>query len=200
MAAFSRDSRWVVTASEDFYASVWNAVTGEQSVPSLQHEHKVYCANFSRSGEWLVTADAAGNVRLWDGATRKPLSPPLRLPEGTPYRARFVENDTAVFVTTEEGRTWLWRLAKETRSAEELARLYELVGVRGDVEANRFRTSSLEHLRQAWVKFTREHPNDFKTSKEEILAWHQREWAQALANGQTKAAQFHSYAIERAAR
>jgi WD40 repeat protein/serine/threonine protein kinase len=171
LAAFSRDARWLVTASEDFYATVWDTTSGEQMVPSLQHEHKVLCASFSHNGDWLTTASADARVQLWDSVTRKPLTPPLRIPEGTPASVRFVKDDTAVFVTTEEGGAWLWRLKLENRPLEQLAGLYEVVAGRGDFEANRFRTTPQERLKQAWLKFTRENPEDFEVTPAEIAAW-----------------------------
>jgi WD40 repeat protein len=169
-AAFSDDGRWLLTASEDFYATVWDAISGEQLVPSLPHEHQVRAANFSHNGEWLVTASADRKVHLWDAATRKPLAPPITIPAGAPLSVRFVQDDTAIFVTTEEG-AWIWRLKIETRPLEDLALLYELVCGRRDFEANRFRTTPQERLKQAWAKFTRENREDFRVSEAEIAAW-----------------------------
>ena len=170
MAAFSDNKRWLITASEDFYATVWDTVTGEQLTPSLPHEHQVRAASFSHDGQWLVTASAARKVHLWDAATRKPLAPPMTIPAGAPLSVRFVEDDTAVIVTTEEG-AWLWRLTVETRPLQDLVWLYELVCGRGDFEANRFRTTPHERLKEAWKRFTRENPADFKVSQAELAAW-----------------------------
>jgi WD40 repeat protein len=171
MAAFSDDGTSLVTASEDFYATVWDPTTGQQMVPSLRHAHQVRCASFSHNGEWLVTASADRKVHLWDAATRKPLAPPMMIPVGMPLSVRFVGDDTAVVVTTEDGGAWLWRLKTETRPLEDLALLYELVCGRGDFEANRFRTTPQQRLKDAWKRFTRESPEDFKVSQTEILAW-----------------------------
>jgi WD40 repeat protein/serine/threonine protein kinase len=170
MAAFSGDARRLVTASEDFCATVWDATSGEQIPPTLLHEHKVLCAAFSHHDEWLVTATSGEKVQVWDTATRKPLTPPLVIP-GMPSSVRFVKDNSAVFVTTEEGAAWLWRLRLETRPLKDLEPLYELICGRGDFEANRFRTSSQERLKQTWGKFSRENPEDFTVTPAEIAAW-----------------------------
>jgi len=191
MAGFSPDSQWLVTASEDFYATVWEAATGKPMPPSIRHEHQALFANYSRNGRWIVTASANAQVRLWDAASRKPLTPPLTLPTRELSSVRFVEGDNAVFITSEDGRAWLWRLSTERRTVEELRWFCELVCGGGDFETRRFNIASPARLKEGWEKFRKENPEDFRASPAEIWAWHQHEMEQARANGQTNAVEFH---------
>jgi WD40 repeat protein/tetratricopeptide (TPR) repeat protein len=67
-AEFSPDGRYVVTASRDQTACVWDAATGRQLTPRLRHLGSVTHATFGRGGRGLLTvgADAAEPVRVWD--------------------------------------------------------------------------------------------------------------------------------------
>jgi tetratricopeptide (TPR) repeat protein len=66
-AEFSANGRYVVTASWDNTARVWDAATGEPVTPSLKHNNRVFFASFSPDGRQLATADSFGlNARVWD--------------------------------------------------------------------------------------------------------------------------------------
>jgi WD40 repeat protein len=67
-AEFSPDGRYVVTASRDQTACVWDADTGRQLTPRLRHLGPVTHASFSRGGRELLTvgAGAADPARVWD--------------------------------------------------------------------------------------------------------------------------------------
>jgi WD40 repeat protein/energy-coupling factor transporter ATP-binding protein EcfA2 len=70
-AAFSPNGRLVVTASEDKSARVWNAESGKQLGPSLEHGHEVRRLAFNRDGSVIATTSDDGIVHLWELATRK---------------------------------------------------------------------------------------------------------------------------------
>src|SRR5262249_14790801 len=65
-AAFSPNSRWLVTACGDGMARIWDAVTGLPLAPPLRHDGEVHWAEFSPDGRRLATAGGDGAVRLWD--------------------------------------------------------------------------------------------------------------------------------------
>jgi WD40 repeat protein len=67
--AFSPDGRFVVTASADSTARVWDAVTGATLGELRGHGKSVNTASFSPDGKFIVTASDDATVRLWD-ATR----------------------------------------------------------------------------------------------------------------------------------
>ncbi|HJZ23557.1 MAG TPA: hypothetical protein VJ201_03820, partial [Candidatus Babeliales bacterium] len=55
-ASFSPDGRWVVTASDDHTARIWDAATG-QVIHTLQgHQGAIYSASFSPDGQRIVTS------------------------------------------------------------------------------------------------------------------------------------------------
>ena len=68
---FSPDGKWVVTASRDRTARVWEATSGRQMVTLQGHTDEVYQAMFSTDGKWVVTASAEGTARVWEAATGK---------------------------------------------------------------------------------------------------------------------------------
>ena len=64
-AAFSRDSKRIVTASEDKTARLWDVETHKQ-VGELAHNQALLSAEFSPDGRHVVTASEDKAARLWD--------------------------------------------------------------------------------------------------------------------------------------
>jgi WD40 repeat protein/serine/threonine protein kinase len=73
-ASFSPDGKWVVTASEDHTAKVWEAATGKAVGQPLRHDGRVNSAVFSPDGKWVVTASEDSTARLWEVHTGKLLT------------------------------------------------------------------------------------------------------------------------------
>jgi WD40 repeat protein len=69
-AAFSPDSRRVVTASADNTARIWDAGSGKQ-ILRLDHTGSVHSAAFSPDGKRVVTASGDGTIRIWDADSGK---------------------------------------------------------------------------------------------------------------------------------
>jgi WD40 repeat protein len=57
-AQFSPDGRWVVTASDDGTARLWDAKTGQAVGEPMKHEDAVNSAQFSPDSRQIVTASA----------------------------------------------------------------------------------------------------------------------------------------------
>jgi len=55
-ASFSADGRWIVTASLDNTARVWEAASGREVAKLTGHTDSVWSASFSADGRWIVTA------------------------------------------------------------------------------------------------------------------------------------------------
>jgi WD40 repeat protein len=64
--ALSPDGRFVVTASADGTARVWDAATGASRGELRGHTGSVNSAAFSPDGKLIVTAGSDATVRLWD--------------------------------------------------------------------------------------------------------------------------------------
>ena len=69
-AQFSPDGRWVVTASKDYTARVWDATTGRAVGEPMKHGGVVHSAQFSPDSRLVVTASEDNTARLWDVSTR----------------------------------------------------------------------------------------------------------------------------------
>ncbi|MCC7373289.1 MAG: protein kinase [Verrucomicrobiales bacterium] len=76
--AFSPDGQWVVTASLDGTARVWEVAGGRPVSAPMQHKGAVMGARFSPDGRWVVTASRDGTARVWEAGTGSPLGEPLR--------------------------------------------------------------------------------------------------------------------------
>ncbi|WP_375496189.1 hypothetical protein, partial [uncultured Nostoc sp.] len=64
-ASFSPDGKYIVTASRDNTARVWD-ITGKQIVQLKGHTSSVWSANFSPDGKHIVTASLDNTVSVWD--------------------------------------------------------------------------------------------------------------------------------------
>lgn len=67
-AAFSPDSRRLLTGGDDDLAQVWDVSTGERLL-RLEHQAGVLGVAFSADGRRIVTALHRGPVQLWDART-----------------------------------------------------------------------------------------------------------------------------------
>jgi WD40 repeat protein/serine/threonine protein kinase len=65
-AAFSRDGKYVVTASGDGTARVWSADGSGQPLVLAGHRDAVWSATFSPDGKRVVTASGDNTARVWN--------------------------------------------------------------------------------------------------------------------------------------
>ncbi len=79
-AQFSPDGKWIVTASWDGAARLWEARSGQPLTEPLQHGGFIHSAQFSPDGKRIVTASSDGTARVWD-ISPSPENHPAWLPE-----------------------------------------------------------------------------------------------------------------------
>jgi len=68
-AYFSPDGKKIVTASDDFTAKIWDAVTGILLADLNKHTDVVSYAQFSPDGKKIVTASKDKTAKVWDADT-----------------------------------------------------------------------------------------------------------------------------------
>jgi WD40 repeat protein len=69
LAVFSADDRFIVTASADRTARVWETETGRLLATLIGHSDEVFSAAFSANGRQVITASRDGTARVWDAGT-----------------------------------------------------------------------------------------------------------------------------------
>lgn len=62
---FHPNGKWLVTASEDSTARIWN-LSDEKELYRFPHEKGVYKASFSQDGNYLITQTFTGKARIWN--------------------------------------------------------------------------------------------------------------------------------------
>jgi WD40 repeat protein len=106
-AAFSPDGKFVVTASDDGAARVWDAATRQTLATLTGHAGWVTRAAFSPDGARIVTAGDDGTARLWDARTGSPLIV-LSGHAGPVTSAEFSPDGTLVITGGQDGTVRLW--------------------------------------------------------------------------------------------
>lgn len=63
---YSTDGKYIVTASGDKTAKIWNAVTGDLLLDLKGHKEEVRTAKFSPDGKYIVTTSNDWTARVWE--------------------------------------------------------------------------------------------------------------------------------------
>ncbi len=100
---YSNDGKWIVTASEDGTARVWDATTGAQKIILEGHTSTVHDANFNPDATLVVTASDDRTARVWNVADGKELFQ-LRGHTG-PVNAAAFSHDGKFIVTASSDKT-----------------------------------------------------------------------------------------------
>ena len=148
-AAFSPDSRLVVTTSEDNTARIWKVTTGELLTAPLVHDGDVLFAVFSPDGKQIVTTSQDRTARLWDVATGEPLSPPWVHDEQV-VLASFSPDGLQVFTRDNAGWMRTWDIRPDLRSAEILQLWAQVLSGSHFVEGRRGVPLESEGLFKVW--------------------------------------------------
>lgn len=89
------------TASADFSAKVWDALTGSEKL-SFQHSHIVRCCGFAESSTRLATGGMEKLVRIYD--LERPDAPPLQLAGAAKgiRNCAWVQGDSLIITTQQD--------------------------------------------------------------------------------------------------
>ena len=66
---FSSDGKWLLSASDDHTARVWEVATGTERLVINGHQGNVKMANFSPDGRRILTCGINNSINLWDADT-----------------------------------------------------------------------------------------------------------------------------------
>jgi len=189
-ACFSPDNQRVATTSEDFTARIWDVATGRQLIPIIAHGNQVQTATFSPDGKWLITASSDRSARVWNASTGDPLTPPLR--HLTPLGgAQLLASQRDVAAHDTRGNAWIWQLPIEERPIVDLQQLAGLLSGTSAKPAEGQTVSQTEPTHVVLQRLQAKYPASFRTSPEEITAWHEFEARKNEADKRWDAAVFH---------
>ena len=145
-AAFSPDGRWVVTASDDRTARVWDAATGSRVGQPLRHVSSVRSAAFSSDGERVVTVSEDSKARVWDVKAGRVASPLVLLHDSLVTSAAFSPDGRWV-VTASADRARVWNAQRVLTVSGSTVQVWEAASGRplgeplrhnGDVRSAKF--------------------------------------------------------------
>jgi WD40 repeat protein len=119
-AEFSPDGRWIVTASDDGTARIWNASTGTPTNRVLRHLGRVHMASFSPDSQRITTASEesdwkravhSGLFQVWHATTGAKIGAVMHV-EGYALSASFSADGNQIVtghqVWRENGYAQLW--------------------------------------------------------------------------------------------
>jgi dipeptidyl aminopeptidase/acylaminoacyl peptidase len=110
-AQFSPDGQRVVTASADYTARLWDALSGKPIGEPMRHEGGVIAgavtsAQFSPDGQRVVTTSADKTARLWDALSGRPLGEPMRHDTGVDSAQFSPDGQRVLTGSADAARVW----------------------------------------------------------------------------------------------
>jgi len=112
-AAFSSDSRWLITGGQDNMARLWDVKTGKEHAKFV-HEHPVNSVALIADARYAATGSADNVTRIWETATGREVvrlthPGPLRYLQFTPNGRRLLTGSFDPSGVLLEARAWEWR-------------------------------------------------------------------------------------------
>jgi WD40 repeat protein len=157
---FSRDESRILTWGSDKTARLWDAQTGQQIGPALQHEAWVDGAMFNRDESRILTWSGdplakQNDVRLWDARTGQQIGPALQHPESV--KGAVFSRDESRILTWSGDQAQLWDVGADYDFPADKVKnwVQAATGAEMDVETRQVNVLTPEHWRQARDEYER---------------------------------------------
>ena len=159
-AQFSPNGNYIVTASGDQTAKIWDAKTGKQMGETMKHEGSVYSAQFSPDGNRIVTASWDQTAKIWATNTGKQIGEAMEhedcvnsvqfSPDGN-----YIVTISQPWATTVTAQIWDAKTGKQV--GETIKHESSVCSVPFSPDGNRIVTASSDYTAKIW---------DIKTGKQ----------------------------------
>lgn len=118
--AFDRRGQYLLTASEDQTARIWNADSGEPVTPPLRHDAAVRFAAWSPDSACILTCGEDGRVRLWS-IRQLSTSPSIARHQSEVNVVAFTKSGDKYIAATDDGSVTL----RDVRTGEPVGPVYK---------------------------------------------------------------------------
>ena len=108
---FSSNGKFILTASFDMTARIWDASNGKAVGAPLQHDEALLCASFSRDGDRIVTGSKQGTGQIWDAKSRRRIGESIQHRDEI-FSANFSADGKRVLTASKDGTAQLWDATK----------------------------------------------------------------------------------------
>lgn len=112
---FSPDGKYILTASNDQTARLWEVETGQEVRRFSGHEREVEHVAFSPDGRYVLTTSQDNTARLWETATGQTLQTFAVPDTENVYSAAFSPDGQYALLGSQDGAARLWDLRETGR-------------------------------------------------------------------------------------
>ncbi len=148
-AEFSPDGRWIVTASSDNAARVWDAASGSPAGEPMQHGDMIWSTRFSPDGRWVVTTSKDKTARVWETATGKPVGEPMRHGDIV-ESAQFSPDGRWVVTASVDKTARIWEAATGKPAGEPMRHEAWVMSAQFSPDGRRVVTASADNTARVW--------------------------------------------------
>ncbi|MDM8564818.1 hypothetical protein QUF74_04115 [Candidatus Halobeggiatoa sp. HSG11] len=128
-ATFSHDNQYIITASKDNTAILWNIGDDEKNIILSGHNSVVLNASFSYNDEYIITASEDTNAILWN----KKGEQIEKLPHDAPVLDASFSNNGKYIVTVSKGEANIWSITITENEKIEVKKIKPLEHKNGNV-------------------------------------------------------------------
>ena len=107
VAAYSPDSRRIITGGADTIIRAWDATNGNLLLAMTGHLDRVYSVATSPDGQRIASASRDATVKIWDGATGKELMS-LDKHRGQVSSVDFSPDSRRIVTSSDDGTAKIW--------------------------------------------------------------------------------------------